>query len=162
MAFVTFFGKTLIVAAIIFQAWLLYQDKREGDEFHKNLTDAIANCSCLNSVRPYLEQYLRLAVVGLLASSVLLIITRCWVFKLFPLLGLSVLLWIEHHAVFRTVPTIALLDNSPLWHSLGVIGAIIYLMGAECGTCKKPAPAAETARAEPSSKSEPKTKPKRH
>lgn len=31
MAFVTFFGKALVVAAIVFQAWLLYQDKREGD-----------------------------------------------------------------------------------------------------------------------------------
>lgn len=31
MAFVTILGKTLIVAAILFQAWLLYQDKKEGD-----------------------------------------------------------------------------------------------------------------------------------
>lgn len=31
MGFVTFVGKTLIIASILFQAFLLYQDKKEGD-----------------------------------------------------------------------------------------------------------------------------------
>lgn len=31
MTAITFIGKTLIVTAILFQAFLLYQDKKEGD-----------------------------------------------------------------------------------------------------------------------------------
>jgi len=31
--------------------------------------------------------------------------------------------------------SLEILDNVTLWHSLGVIGAIIYLLGDECGSC---------------------------
>lgn len=151
MGFATVLGKTLIVAAILFQAWLLYQDKKEGDEFNKNLSEAIAGCSCCESIRPHLEKYLRLVVVGLLATSALMIICKCWSIKLLTLFGLITLLWVEHHTVFKKVPTLALLDNSPFWHSMGVIGAIIYLMGAECSSCRK-APEGEAKPAEPVSK----------
>lgn len=131
MAFTTLLGKALVITSIIFQAFLLYQDKKEGDQFNKNLTSALSGCDSLKVVKPYLEQYLRLAVVGLLATSALMLVVRYWYIKAFVILGLSALLWVEHYKVFEKVPTVELLDNSPFWHSLGVIGALIYLMGAE-------------------------------
>ena len=42
MGFIALFGKLLLVSSIVFQAFLLYHDKKEGDEFNKNLKHAIA------------------------------------------------------------------------------------------------------------------------
>ncbi len=134
-------GKIFIAASIVFQAYLLFQDKSEADTFDKNLKLAIAQCSCLAPLKQHLQQYLRLVVAGLLASSALFIVVRHWFFKLPTFLGLLVLLWVEQHLVFTKVPTIDILNNVGLWHLLGVIGAIIYLLGSEgCGkgnTCLK-------------------------
>ena len=88
-------------------------------------------------MRPYLEQYLRFVVVGLLASSIFMLVFRCWGIKFLTLCGLLTLLWVEHHGVFCKVPTLALLDNAPFFHSLGVIGAILFLAADECKGCKK-------------------------
>ncbi len=66
-----------------------------------------------------------------------MIVTKCWCIKLLTIIGLSTLLWVEHHSVFRQVPSLLILQYSSFWHSLGVIGAIIYLMGAECTKCTK-------------------------
>lgn len=148
MGFSAFVGKLLIVAAICFQAYLLFQDKKEGDQFNKNLNDALAGCDCLKSIKPLLQQHLRLAVVGLLGFSVLMVLTRAWIIKLFVLTGLSILLWVEHHNVFRRAPTIELLDNFPFWHALGVIGAVLYLLDAEC-VCGRPAVVAAESEVKP-------------
>ena len=131
MSVTIIFGKILIVAAIAFQAYLLFEDKSEGDVFDKNLKAAIAECACLSSIKAHLQQHLRLVVTGLLASSIIVIVTRCWAFKIPALLGLLILLWVEHHTVFTQIPTLDILKNVALWHSLQVIGAIIYLMGTE-------------------------------
>lgn len=139
MGFVTVFGKLLIVVSIIFEAYLLYADKSAIDSFDKQLTQAISGCDCLTpDIQKLIKEHLRLVVAGLLASSALFVFFKCWGFKLPAFLGLSILLWIEHHGVFRTIPTTALLKNTAFWHSLGVIGAIIYLAGAECTSCSKP------------------------
>lgn len=57
------------------------------------------------------------------------------------MLGLATLFWIEHHGLSKYLTSLegslALLDNVHLWHSLGVIGAVIYLIGAECQACNK-------------------------
>ena len=142
MGLTAWVGKLLIVAAICFQAFLLFQDKKEGDLFNKNLNDALAGCDCLKSVKPLLQQHLRMVVVGLLGLSALMLALRTWVIKLFVLVGLSILLWVEHHNVFRKAPTFALFDNFPFWHALGVIGAVLYLMDVEC-VCTKPVVVAE-------------------
>jgi len=139
MGLLGFLGKLLIVSSILFQAYLLYEDKSHSDQFQRNLKEAVASCQHLQQLRPHLEKYLRLVVVGLLGSSVLIVILRCSIFKLTTLIGLSILLWLEHHSVFCRVPTLDLLNNSPFWHSLGVIGAILYLLAAECTSCSKPA-----------------------
>ena len=163
MGLVRFVGKFLIVASILFQAFLLYQDKKEGDEFNRNLKVALASCECLASIKPYLLQYLRLVIVGLLGFSAFMIVIRFWGIKLLTLTGLFLLLWVEHHGSLCKVPTIALLDNAALWHSLGVIGAILYLMADECKGCKKGKKEKESERSEGKSegraeKAEPKEK----
>jgi hypothetical protein len=137
MAVITYLGKFLIVASILFQAFLLYQDKKEGDQFNKNLSHAISSCPSLQALKPHLQQHLRLVVVGLLGTSALMLLLRASFVKVFTLLGLIVLLWVEHHAVFCKVPSLELLNNAPFWHSLGVVGAIIYLAAAECTGGKK-------------------------
>ena len=87
-------------------------------------------------MKALLTIYLKTVVAGLLASSAILLVSKFWAFKLPVLMGLGVLLWVNHHAVFSKVPTLKLLDNTELCHALGVIGAIIYLLGAECGAQK--------------------------
>jgi hypothetical protein len=149
MALLGFLGKFLIVSALLFQAFLLYQDKSESDQFQKNLKNAIASCQHCQQLRPYLEQYLRLAVVGLLATSAFMIVMKCSLFKITTLAGLFTLLWVEHHSVFCTIPTIDILNRSCLWHSLGVIGAVLYLWAAECTSCAKPAKAAVSTEERP-------------
>ena len=136
MGFVTFFGKLLIAVSIIFEAYLLYADKPAIDSFDKQLGHAMTGCDCLTpEILKLIKEHLRLVVAGLLASSILFVAIKSWVLKLPAFIGLSVLLWVEHHGVFKTIPSEALLANTAFWHSLGVIGAIIYLAGAECNSC---------------------------
>ena len=140
MGITTLLGKTLIIASIVFEAYLIYADKQTIAAFDKQLTSAMANCDCFTpEIQKHLKDYLRLVVVGLLGASVLLF-AKCWAFKLPTFLGLSLLLWVEQHEVFRRVPTLAILGNTALWHALGVIGVVIYLIGAECSSCEKKEP----------------------
>jgi hypothetical protein len=78
---------------------------------------------------------LRLIIGAFLASSVLILAFRCWCFKLPTFFGLIILLWVEHHKVFAKIPTISILENTSFWHSIGVIGVIIYLLSVECTKC---------------------------
>ncbi len=145
MGFVTIVGKLLIAVSIIFEAYLLYADKSAIDSFDKQLGHALTGCDCLTpEILKLIKEHLRLVVAGFLASSVLFVFVKAWILKLPAFIGLSVLLWIEHHGVFKTIPSEALLANTAFWHSLGVIGAILYLAGAECTSCKAAAPATQT------------------
>lgn len=154
MGLTTLLGKTLIIASIVFEAYLIYADKQTITAFDKQLTHAMAGCDCFTpDIQKLLKEHLRLVVVGLLGAAVLLF-AKCWAFKLPTFLGLSLLLWVEQHEVFRRVPTLAILENTALWHALGVIGVVIYLIGAECNSCenkpaeKKAEPAAEPPKRE--------------
>ena len=140
MGLTTILGKTLIIASIVFEAYLIYADKQTIAAFDKQLAHAMTGCDCFTpEIQKLLKEHLRLVVVGLLGAAVLLF-ANCWAFKLPTFLGLSLLLWVEQHEVFRRVPTIAILENTALWHALGVIGVVIYLIGAECSSCEnKPA-----------------------
>lgn len=139
MSITTFLGKALIIASIVFEAYLIYADKQAITAFDKQLGHALTACDCLTpEIQKYIKEYLRLVVVGLLGASVLLFV-NCWAFKLPTFLGLSLLLWVEQHEAFRRIPTLAILENTALWHSLGVIGVVIYLIGAECNSCEKKA-----------------------
>jgi len=150
MGFMTFFGKLLIAVSIIFEAYLLFADKSAIDSFDKQLGHALTGCDCLTpEILKLIKEHLRLVVAGFLASSILFVLVKAWLLKLPAFIGLSVLLWIEHHGVFKTMPTEALLGNTAFWHSLGVIGAIIYLAGAECTSCATTAPITSSKKAEP-------------
>lgn len=54
MNLVRFVGKFFIVAAILFQACLLFQDKTKGDNFNRHLRDAISGCAQLQAIKPHL------------------------------------------------------------------------------------------------------------
>lgn len=143
MGFTTFLGKALIIASIVFEAYLIYADKQTISAFDKQLGHALTACDCLTpEIQKYVREYLRLAVVGLLGTAIFLF-AKCWAFKLPTLLGLSLLLWVEQHEAFRRIPTLAILENTALWHALGVIGVVIYLLGAECNSCESKSCAAE-------------------
>lgn len=136
MSFVTFFGKLLIVASLAFEAYLFFADRQTISIFDKQLSQALSACHCFTpQIQAIAKEYLRLVIAGLLASSVLMLVWRCWSLKLPTLLGLGLLLWVEHHEVFGRLPTLALLENTALWHSLGLVGVVIYLIGAECSSC---------------------------
>jgi hypothetical protein len=138
MGCTTILGKLLIVASIVFQAYLFFADKQTTAAFDRQLVQALSACNCLSpEIQALVKQHLRLVVAGLLASSVLFLVSRCWLLKLPALLGLGLLLWVEHHEVFRSVPTWAIVENTGLWHSLGLLGIVIYLIGAECTSCDK-------------------------
>lgn len=57
-----------------------------------------------------------------------MLLMRCWCIKLFVLMGLSALLYIEHQP-FNKIPCIGCCR---LWEKVATIGAIIYLMGVDC------------------------------
>jgi hypothetical protein len=130
MGVTTFLGKALIIASLMFQADLLFSDRQAISAFDKQLTRGLSACSCLTpEISKYAKEYLRLVIAGLIATSALILTFRSWSLKLPTLLGLILLLWVEHHEVFTKIPTISILENTALWHSLGVIGVIIYLLG---------------------------------
>jgi hypothetical protein len=110
MGFITFFGKALIIASIVFEAYLFYADRQTITAFDKQLSQALTTCDCLTpEIQKLVKEHLRLAIAGLLASSVFILLIKNWFFKLPVFIGLSVLLWVEQHEVFRKVPTLAIL-----------------------------------------------------
>jgi hypothetical protein len=110
MSIITYLGKGLIVASLMFQAYLLVADRQTITAFDKQLKHGLSSCDCLTpEIQRYLLEYLRFIVGGFIASSALLLPFRCWGFKLPVLLGLILLLWVEHHDVFRKAPTLAIL-----------------------------------------------------
>ena len=125
------FGKLLIITSLFFHAFLLFQDRSTQSAFNTNLSQALKACDCIpKDIQAHLRQHLHLVVAGLLASSALLLFTKCWCFKLPVLVGLLTNLWVNHHSVFNKVPNLKLLDNSEFWHAVGVIGAVLYLAGS--------------------------------
>ena len=133
----TLLGKLLITLSLLFQAYLLFENSTLATAFNTKLQAALEACNCIPAhIAAHILQHGRLLVVGLLASSVLMVLFRCWFFKLLPLLALSALLYIEHQP-FTKVPCIGC---TRLWEKVAVIGAVIYLMGSDCAatSCNKP------------------------
>ena len=133
----TWFGKLLITVSLVFQAYLLFENQTVATAFNTKLQAALEACDCIPAdIAGHILQHGRLVIVGLLGSSVLMILSRCWCIKLLPLIALSALLYIEHQP-FTKIPCIGC---TRLWEKVAVIGAIIYLMGSDCGasSCTKP------------------------
>lgn len=56
MGVTLFLGKFLIIASLVFQAFLLYQDKAEASTFDRNLKNAMQSCHCFT---PEIQQLLK-------------------------------------------------------------------------------------------------------
>lgn len=134
---ISFLGKVLIVAALCFQAWLLHSNTVISTEFHAKLTIALKSCDCIPAdISTHILAHGKHILMGLLGSSVLMLVSRCWVFKIFVILGLAAQLYLEHMP-FKNFPHI---NNLQFWTQVALIGGIIFLMGRECasGACAKP------------------------
>jgi len=89
----------------------------------------MASCKCIpDHIAAHVIQYARFAVVGMFASSALMLVIRCWCMKLFVIMGLSALLLIEHQP-FSKVPCVGCVG---FWEKVSMIGAMVYLMGVDC------------------------------
>lgn len=130
----SFLGKVLIIAGICFQAHLLFNSETVSKDFDLKLTAALTACDCIPAhISVHILQYARFVVVGLMASSILMLVFKCWLLKVFVILGLSVILYIQHQPLNK-IPCCGDID---LWRRVAFIGGLIYLMGAECssGSC---------------------------
>ena len=88
-------GNLIIVFSLVFQAYILFENQTIAQQFNQRLTAALQACKCVpDHIAAHILEHARLVVVGLLASSALIVISRCWFFKLLPLLALSTLLYI--------------------------------------------------------------------
>lgn len=136
MSVTTFIGKSLIAFSLCLQAYLLFSHKNSIDEFNRDTQGALSACDCIPpNIQAILKYHLRLVVVGLLLSSAFVAVTKLWVFKLTSILGLLALFWVEHHKSFNLQK--CPIGDVGLWESVAVIGALIYLLGAECKSCDK-------------------------
>ncbi len=123
-----FIGKFLIAVSLCFQAYVLFSDVNAISIFNKQLQTVLTSCDCIPpNIAALLEQHIRYLIVGFLACSALMVISRSSFFKLLVLIGLTSLLIIKHHPI-KTIPR---LDNMHFWQSLAIVGGIIYLMGAD-------------------------------
>lgn len=123
----SFIGKVLIITALCFQAWLLHSNTAIATEFTTKLTAALVSCKTLPSnISSQLLTHGKHIMMALLGSSVLMLISKCWLFKVFVLLGLVAQFYLKHMPL-KGFPT---LENIDLWTQVALIGGIIYLMGA--------------------------------
>jgi len=122
-------GKILIVASIVFQAYVLFSDAETIASFDTKLKTLWTDCNCVPPhVKELIQEHARLAIVGLLGSSALMLVFKWCFVKLLVLIGLISLLYIEHQP-FTKIPCIGC---QGFWQKLAVIGAIIYIMGNDC------------------------------
>jgi hypothetical protein len=135
----SFVGKFLVAAALCFQAWLLFSNTAIIAEFDVKLGVALTTCSCIPAnISALILQHGRLVMVGLLGTSALMVVMRCWLIKVLVILALSAQLYLEHQP-FNKIPN---LNNIQLWTQVALIGGLIYIMGSDCaGSCAtKPKP----------------------
>jgi hypothetical protein len=130
-------GKLLVVAALTFQAVQLFQDKASISSFNTKLTSELLKCDCLSEeIKTMIVRHLNLVVAALLASSVCFLVIKHWFFKLTSLLGLFILFWLNHLSKLNFGKlSLTLQNDAGILQSLGFIGAIIFIMSSECGSC---------------------------
>ena len=121
-------GKFLIAVSLCFQAYILFSDSNTINLFNKQLNTLLTKCDCISTqVAQLLQQHLRFVIVGLLASSALMVISRAIFFKMLVLMGLISLLVIKHFPIKKLPP----FDNVQFWEAVAIVGGIVYLMGAD-------------------------------
>ena len=107
-----FIGKVFIAVSLCFQAYILFSDANVILTFNKQLQTVLTSCDCIPpNIAALLQQYLRYIIVGLLACSSLMTISRSSFFKILVLIGLVSLFIMKHHPI-KTVPS---LTNGQFW-----------------------------------------------
>ena len=66
-------------------------------------------------------------VVGLLASSVLMVVTRLTIVKLLPFLGFLVLSYVRHYPL-KQLPAA---HDYEFFQTVAILGGLLYLFGAD-------------------------------
>ena len=126
-----FFGKLFIAIGLCFQAYILFSNVEAATNFNTKLAAALSSCDCIPAdIQAQLKEHLRMVVVGLLGCSALMIVIRSSFFKLLVILGLGILIWVNHHPL-RQIPSF---KEYRFWESLAILGGVIYLMGAEANS----------------------------
>lgn len=121
-------GKCIIVFSLCLQAYLLFQSELTIKLFNQQLARLLSSCECMPvEVALHVQEYLRLVVIGLLASSVLMIISRSAFPKILALLGVVAMFVIRNYPLSK-LPSI---DNISFYQSLALVGGILYLFGAD-------------------------------
>jgi len=129
-----FLGKLLIAVGICFQAYTLYEDKTAALAFDTRLATHFKSCNWFPAeTTALILQNLRLVVVGLLASSALMVLFKTAFFKFTVFLGLALTFYIRHWPI-TAIPSF---KDHAFWEQLAIIGGIIYLMGAESSCSDK-------------------------
>lgn len=129
-----FLGKLLIAVSICFQAYQLYEDRATATAFDARLATVLKSCDYIPAdIQAHIKQHLRLVVVGLLASSALMVFVRSCLIKFAVFLGL-VTLFVLRNWPFTGIPSF---KDQAFWESLAILGGIMYLMGAEKSCCSK-------------------------
>ena len=84
-----FIGKVLITVSLCFQAYILFSDANVIQTFNKQLQTVLTSCDCIPpNITALLQQYFRYIIIGLLACSSLMTISRSSFFKILVLFGL--------------------------------------------------------------------------
>ena len=132
-----FIGKLLIAVGICFQAYTLFEDKQTAAAFNGKLSTCLKTCEIIPAeTRNHILEYGRLAVVGLLACSALMVVVRSCLIKTLVLIGLVAQLYMRHWPL-TAVPSY---KDQAFWGAVAIIGGIIYLMGADSCNSKPSSP----------------------
>jgi len=127
-----FVGKLLIAVGLLFQAYLLYDDKASATAFDARLSTVLGVADFIPAdIKVQLREHGRLIVAALLSFSVLTVFVRASILKIPVLLGLISLLVIRHFP-FIAVPSFR---DQTFWELVAIIGGYIYLLGAD-SCCK--------------------------
>jgi hypothetical protein len=121
-------GKCIIALSLCLQAYLLFQSEPTIKLFNQQLARLLSSCECMPvEVALHVQQHFRFVVIGLLASSVLMIISRSVLPKIFALLGVVAMFAIKNYPLGK-LPSI---DDISFYQSLALVGGILYLLGAD-------------------------------
>ena len=123
-----FLGKLFIAIGLCFQAYVLYSSPEVGAAFNTKLAAALTSCDCLPvDIKAHALEHGRMAVVGMLGCSALMVLVRSSLIKLLVILGMGISIWVNNQP-FNAIPSF---KDYRFWESLAILGGLIYLMGAE-------------------------------
>lgn len=123
-----FLGKLFIAIGLCFQAFLLFENSTVIGSFNSKLAAVLSSCDCIPAdIKVHVKEHLRMAIVGLLGCSALMVVIRASFIKILVILGLVSWMYVSH-APLTQIPSF---KDAKFWESLAILGGVIYLLGAE-------------------------------